>query len=66
MELEILILSKDRKKNLLYDTPYMWNLKQKNRYKWTYLQNRVTDFEKKLVITKRGNVVRKDKLGVGD
>ena len=29
MELEILILSKDRKKNLLYDTAYMWNLKQK-------------------------------------
>ena len=32
---------------------YMWNLKKKKRYKWTYLQNRgrPTDIEHKFLVT---------------
>ena len=39
-----------------YDMPYMWN--PQKGYKWTYLQNRKrpTDFENKLMVTKRTGV----------
>ena len=42
----------DRKRQISYDIPYMWNLKK--WYKWTYLQNRnrLTDVENKLMIIK--------------
>ena len=37
-----------------YCITYMWNLKKKKRYKWTYLQNRnrLTDIENKRMVTK--------------
>ena len=43
----------DREKQILYDITYMQNLKKKERYKWTYLQNRkrLTDLENKLMVT---------------
>ena len=49
MDLEIIILSEVRKKQIPYDITYMWNLKK--GYKWTYLQNRsrITDVENKLI-----------------
>ena len=39
-------------RQISYDIAYMWNLKK--GYKWTYLQNknRVTDVEKKLMVTR--------------
>ena len=51
MDLEIIILSEVRKKQIPYDITYMWNLKK--GYKWTYLQNRsrITDVENKLMVT---------------
>ena len=51
MDLEIIILSEVRKKQIPYDITYMWNLKKS--YKWTYLQNRsrITDVENKLMVT---------------
>ena len=48
-----------RERQILYIT-YMWNLK-KNLYKWTYLQNRLTDIENKLMVTK-GEMEGRDKL----
>ena len=37
-----------------YCITYMWNLKKKKRYKWTYLQNRnrLTDIENNRMVTK--------------
>ena len=37
-----------------YCITYMWNLKKKKWYKWTYLQNRnrLTDIENKHMVTK--------------
>ena len=51
MDLEIIILSEVRKKQIPYDITYMWNLKK--GYKWTYLQNRsrIIDVENKLMVT---------------
>ena len=53
MDLEVIILSEvnQRKTNIIWY--HMQNLK-KNRYKWTYLQNRnrLTDLENKLMVTK--------------
>ena len=42
----------NRERHILYDTTYMWNLK--NWYKWIYLHNRkrLTDIENKLMVTK--------------
>ena len=40
MNLEIIILSEVRKRQISYDIAYMWNLKKKKWYKWTYLQNK--------------------------
>ena len=39
-------------RQISYDITYMWNLKK--RYKWTYIQNRnkLTDIDKKLMVTK--------------
>ena len=34
----------DREKQTSYGITYMWNLKKKKRSKWTYLQNRLTDW----------------------
>ena len=52
MGLEIVILNEvksDRERQISYDTAYMQNLKK--WYKWTYLQNRLTDLENKFMVT---------------
>ena len=62
MDLEIVILSEVRKRQISYIT-YRWN--KKKWYKWTYLQNRnrITDVENKLMVTTGGSRVRgRDKL----
>ena len=41
----------DRERQISYDITYTWTLKKK-WYKWTYLQNRPTDIENKLMVTK--------------
>ena len=41
----------DRERQISYDIMFMWNLKN-DRYKWTYLQNRPTNTENKLMVTK--------------
>ena len=48
---EIIIESKVSQRQISHDITYMWNLKK--LYKWTYLQNRMTDIESKLVVTER-------------
>ena len=45
--------TKSDRKAIFYGITYVWNLKKK-WYKWTYLQNRVTDGENKLMVTKPG------------
>ena len=52
MDLEIVLLSEDRKGETLYDIPYMGS--KNKRYKWTYLQNRMrlTDLENEPVIVR--------------
>ena len=52
--LEIIIISEDRQRQISHDTTNMWNLKNKKKYKWTYLQNRngLTDSKNRLEITK--------------
>ena len=40
----------DRGRQISYDITYTWNLKK--WYKWTYLQNRLTDIENKIMVTK--------------
>ena len=44
----------DTERQVSYDVAYIWNLEQRKRYKWTYLQNRnrPTDIENKPVVTK--------------
>ena len=49
-------------KDISYDIAYMWNLLK--WYKWTYLENRVTDVKNKLMV-KRGKGGM-DKLGDWD
>ena len=51
IDLEIIILSEIRKKQLLCDSSYMWNLK---KYKSTYFQNRnrLMNKENKFMINK--------------
>ena len=53
--------------SLLYIS-YMWNLKKKKDYKWTYLQNRnsLTDIESQPVVTKADRGLGKGKLGAWD
>ena len=53
MNLEIVILSEVRERQIPHDIVYMWNLKKKKpttRVTWTYLhtRNRVTDVETNL------------------
>ena len=43
-------MKSDRKRKISYDITYLWNLKKK--YACTYLHNRLTDFENKLMVTK--------------
>ena len=45
----------------------MWNLKEKKKYKWTYIKNRnrPTDIENRLMVTKGGKGGR-EKLGDWD
>ena len=50
----------DKEREILYDTSYMWNLKK--WYKWTYLQNRFTHLENKLMVTKGEMWADEDKL----
>ena len=49
----------------VYGITYVWNLKKKKWYKWTYLQNRnrLTDIENKFIITKGDG---REELGVWD
>ena len=57
MDLQIIILNRvsQTEKEIPYDITYMWNLKKKKKYKWTYFQNRkiLTDIGNKLTVTKR-------------
>ena len=58
MDLQIIILSKlEGEREIPYDI-YTWNLKEENKYKWIYLQNRKrpTDIKNKLMVTKGGEV----------
>ena len=52
MDLDIIILSEVRERQISYDITYMWNLMK--WYKWTYLQNRdrLRDIESELMVTK--------------
>ena len=44
-----------RERQILYDIPYMQNVKKKKRYKWTYLENRnrLKDLENEFMVTKK-------------
>ena len=66
MDLEIIILSdvvRQRKTNIIWYHLYVESTKW---YKWTYLQNRnrLTNFKNKLMVSQRGKMVGRDKLGV--
>ena len=52
MDLKIIILNEVSERYTSYNTLYMWNLKKgyKSTYFWN--RNRLTDFEKKLMVTK--------------
>ena len=52
MDLEMIILSEVRKRQMLCDINYMWNLKKKDTNK-LFLRNRPTVFKNKLMITKK-------------
>ena len=54
MDLEIIILSKVRKRKIPYAINYTWNQKKKTT-QINYLQNRniLTDIENKLMVTRR-------------
>ena len=60
MDLEIIILSKLRERQIWYNITYMWKLRKKG-YKRTYLQmrNRLTDFKIKLTVAK-GEIEEKE------
>ena len=62
MDLEIIILSEvsQRKRWIVYDITYMWNLKR--WYKWTYLQNKQTHRHSKLMFTKGERGVGEGKI----
>ena len=51
MDLEVVILSENRERQIVYIT-YMWSLK-KNTNESIYKTNKVTDIENKLKVTKR-------------
>ena len=52
----------ERERQILYEIPYMWNLKK--WYKWIYLQNRnrLTDIENKTYDFQRDK--EQDKFGI--
>ena len=50
MDLEIIILNKVRKRQISYNVTNIWNLIKE--YKWTYLENRLTNFKNKHIVTK--------------
>ena len=56
----------NKERQISYDIAYMQNLREKKRYKWTYLQNinRPTDTQKKLGLLKGKQ--GEDNLGVWD
>ena len=66
MDLEMIILSEVRQRQIPYNITNMWNLK--NWYKWTYLQNRnrLIDLKNKLMVAKAERCRGCDKLGVRD
>ena len=55
----------DRERQISYDITYIRNLKKK-WYKRTYLQNRLTDLENKLMVTEGEGLVGRERLGVWD
>ena len=59
MDLEIIVLSKvgQREGEILYDIPYMWNVKKKKGYKWTYKTERDSQNEPTVAVEngKRGS-----------
>ena len=63
--------SESDREEISYDIPYMWNLKKKKWYKWTYLQNknRLTDLENEFMVAMvcRGRRIgERNSLGVWD
>ena len=57
MDLEISIPTELNQRQVSYDITYKWNLKKS--YKWTCLQNRLTDVENKCMVTKGEEVGNK-------
>ena len=51
MNLEIIILSEVRKRQILYDITYMWKLKNNTNELFTN-RNGLTDIENKFMVTK--------------
>ena len=51
----------DRERQISCGISSIWNLKK--WYKWTYLQNRFTDFKNKCMVTKGERWEQRDKLG---
>ena len=64
MNLEIIILSEVRKRQILYDITYMWKLKNNTNELFTN-RNGLTDIENKFMVTKE-DCVGRYKLGVWD
>ena len=60
---EIIILSKsDRKRQILCNIAYMWNLKCDIKYLQN--RNRLTDIENKCTVTRVEKVLGRDQLGI--
>ena len=60
MDLEMIILSEVRERQIPYDITYRWNFIQMNLGN----RNRCTDIENKLIITKRERGWGRDKLSI--
>ena len=52
MELEIIILSEVSQREILYDIPYMQNLKRNDINELVYKISIITDLENELIVTK--------------
>ena len=58
--------SKSDAKQVSYDITYMWNLKKKKGYKWTYLQNKLSHRCRKQAYCYQGNRAGEGYLGDWD